>query len=378
MSFGHFRARAGTIARGLARAATRGSRRAAPDKPRRILIAHHLLLGDTLMLTPLLAKLRERHRDAEIVMTVPKPAAQLYALRPYGVTALGWNPRDPASLAPIYAQPGFDLAFIPADNRHSWLALAAGARWIVAFEGDTPAYKNWPVDEQRPFATRPASWGDIAAQLADGEPPAPFEPGDWPAPPYAPFDLPGGRYCVLHVGASTPLKQWESGKWRTLAASLEARGFEVVWSAGEKEKEIVATCDPQGRHTSYAGRLDLAQMWQLLAHAALLLSPDTGIAHLARLVGVPTVTLFGPGSAHICGLGEFWRNLPYRAVTIDPFECRDQSVIFKRDIAWVRHCARSPSECPEPRCMQAIDTARVERAVDELLERYPFAAVSSS
>ena len=31
-------------------------RRTAPVNPRRILIAHHLLLGDTLMLTPLLAK----------------------------------------------------------------------------------------------------------------------------------------------------------------------------------------------------------------------------------------------------------------------------------------------------------------------------------
>jgi ADP-heptose:LPS heptosyltransferase len=378
MALGHFRSRLKTMARGLAKAPARLARRTPPDKPQRILIAHHLLLGDTLMLTPLLAKLRQRYRDADIVMTVSKAYTQLYALRPYGVTAIGWNPRDPSSLAAIFEQSGFDMAFVPADNRHSWLALAAGARWIVAFEGDTPAYKNWPVDALRPFPARPAAWGDIAAQLADGEPPKPYAPGDWPAPPHSPFDLPRARYCVLHVGASTPLKQWESGKWRALAASLEARGFEVVWSAGQSEMEIVAACDPEQRRTSYAGRLDLAQMWQLLANAALLVSPDTGIAHLARLVGVPTVTLFGPGSALICGPGEFWRNVPYRAVTIDPFECRDQSVIFKRDIAWVRHCARSLSECAAPRCMQAIDAARVEKAADELLTRYSFAAVSSS
>ena len=134
MNLGHFRARARTIARGLAKAATRGPRRAAPDKPRRILIAHHLLLGDTLMLTPLLAKLRQRHPDAEIVMTVAKPHAQLYAGRPYGVVAIGWDPRDPASLGPIFARPGFDLAFVPADNRHSWLALAAGARSFCGAE----------------------------------------------------------------------------------------------------------------------------------------------------------------------------------------------------------------------------------------------------
>ena len=44
-----------------ARSPTASSRRVEPIEPRRILIAHHLLLGDTLMLTPLLAKLRASH-----------------------------------------------------------------------------------------------------------------------------------------------------------------------------------------------------------------------------------------------------------------------------------------------------------------------------
>src|SRR5438270_12899414 len=66
-------------------------RRRPPDKPRRILVAHHLLLGDTLMLTPLLAKLREQFPAAEIVMAVPGAHAGLYANRPYGVQAIGWN-----------------------------------------------------------------------------------------------------------------------------------------------------------------------------------------------------------------------------------------------------------------------------------------------
>ena len=59
----------------------------------------------------------------------------------------------------------------------------------------------------------------------------------------------------------------------------------------------------------------------------------------------------------------------YRAVTVDPFPCRDQRTLFKREIAWVRRCQRSPQECTAPRCMQAIDVAAVERAVSELLDR---------
>ena len=56
------------------------------------------------------------------------------------------------------------------------------------------------------------------------------------------------------------------------------------------------------------GALDLAQLWHLLAGAELLVAPDTGVAHLGRIVGAPTVTLFGPGSALLCGAGDFWRD----------------------------------------------------------------------
>jgi len=90
------------------------------------------------------------------------------------------------------------------------------------------------------------------------------------------------------------------------------------------------------------------------------------VAHLGRVVGTPTVALFGPGSAIICGAGDFWRNARYRAVTIDPFPCRDQRVLFGREIDWVRRCGRSTAECPHPRCMDAIDIEMVAGAIAEV------------
>ena len=68
-------------------------RRRRPDVVKRLLVAHHLLLGDTLMLTPLLKKARARFPDAEIVMTAPRRFAPLYAGKPYGPIydmALAW------------------------------------------------------------------------------------------------------------------------------------------------------------------------------------------------------------------------------------------------------------------------------------------------
>src|SRR6185369_9959713 len=134
--------------------------------------------------------------------------------------------------------------------------------------------------------------------------------GDWPAPAANEFAMPRRPYVVLHVGASTPLKQWPAVRWRALGEKLAAHGFTIVLSAGPGEGSLLGAIDPGGAWPRYDGNLTLPQLWQLLARAALVVCPDTGIAHLARVANAPTVALFGPGSALLSGAGEFWRASP--------------------------------------------------------------------
>ena len=348
-----------------------GLRRRKPDDPRRILVLHHLLLGDTLMLTGLLARLRARYPAAEIVMTVASAYAELYEGRPYGVVAHAFDPRDFATFARLRALPRFDLAILPADNRWSWLARALRIPWIVGIAGDRPAHKNWPVDELVPYSQAPAAFCETAAELAGGAASAPYRVDAWPAPTPREVAAVEGEYAVLHVGASSRLKLWPAQRWRALAEALEAKGLAIVWSAGPGEGAIIDAIDPSSTRRKIAGTLALGALWHLVANARLLVCPDTGIAHLGRIIGVPTVTLFGPGSHVICGPGAFFADMPGRAVTVDPFACRDQTVQFFREVAWVRRCERlygdGPQRCDRPRCMEAIDLAAVEAAIDDLI-----------
>ena len=360
------RARARILPRAVLRRFARLQPRRRPGAPRRILVAQHLLAGDVLMLAPLFAKLRERHPDADLVATVRAGVAPLFSGRPYGVRAIPFEPRDAASLDALFKEPGFDLALVPGDNRYSWLAAAAGARWIVAFGGDRPGYKSWPVDEERAYSATPAAWSDMNTLLADGPAPAPYRPGDWPAPSCAPFPAPEARYAVLHVEASTPLKHWEEAKWNALAAALAQRGLQPVWSAGPGGA-LLRSIDPGGRFPALGDRLDLAQLWHLVAGAALLVCPDTSVMHIGRLTGTPTVALYGPSAADLFGAGEFWRGAPFRAVTVPDFPCRDQNRLFKREIQWIRRCQRTPSSCEAPRCMHGIGVPAVLRAAEEVL-----------
>ena len=397
-----------------------------PDAPQRILVLHHLLLGDTLMLTPLLARIAARYPQAERFLACPAAFNLLYTNQPYGFQALPWNPRKPEGLQALFAAAPFDLVVIPAENRYSPLARALGARWVLGFAGDTPRWKNWLLDEARPFPEAPAAFGDFCADLIDG-PAGHYKTSDWRMPAAAPFKAPAGSlsdlsdrnepsektrpdssvfeahsgpmqrkdgriwgvspagavdqsqvrqaahpYAVLHLGASTPLKYWPAERWMALADWLAAQGITPVWSAGAKETALVTAADPQARYTSYAGQLDLAQLAELFAQARLIVCPDTGVAHLARITGTPTVALFGPGSSLISGAGKFWADSPFTALSVD-IACRNQTNTFRRHAEWIKRCSRSfgPGEgqCDKARCMLGIGLEAVQAACTNRLNQ---------
>lgn len=346
-----------------------GARRVRPREVKRLLIVQHFLLGDTIMLTPLLKKARELYPDAEIDMALPSAYAPLYAGRPYGVHALPFDVRSLATHRALRRHAGYDLALVPGDNRWGWLARALESRWIVAFSADEPGYHEWPVDELRPMPAEPMAWGDIAARVLDGPEPRPYSPKEWPAPPFAPYDKPRPPYAVLHLGASSPHKLWPAERWIAVRDWAEARGFRVVLSAGRGEEQLLAPVDPEGRRSTLAGRLELAQLWDLLANAAFLVCPDTGVAHLARLVGVPTAAIYGPGSPISTGPGRFWVNAPFRALWDPDVPCRDQQHLFERRLVWLKQCWRGVGECADPYCIRRIAIDQVTRAIEDLRPR---------
>jgi len=356
--------------------ASRARPRRRPGAPvRRILVAHYLLLGDTILLAPLLKALAMRHPQAELVVLARPAVAPLFEGRPYGATVLPFDRRDAASRRRVIDSGPYDLAIVPDDNRYAWLARAAGARRVVGFADDRPAWKNWMLDRAVPYPGEPAAWADMAARClhdgVDDGPVARFVAGEWPAPSHGAFARPQTPYAVLHVGASTPLKAWPAPRWRALADRLAADGLTIAWSGGAAERAAFDDVGPREGELDFVGRLDLAQLWHLLAGARVLVCPDTGIAHLARIAGVETLALFGPGSTVIHGPGDFWADAPFGTITVDGFPCRDQRTLYRREIAWVRRCGRrhdpsvepagrsDPAACSRPLCMEGIELATV-------------------
>ncbi len=346
-------------------------RRQRPASPKHILIMHHLLLGDSLMAVSLCAQLRCNYPEAKIWLVLPKAVAPLFATHPWQVQAIGWDPRDPVSVLHIIKTlPQPDLCLLPAENRYSLLARALGSRWIIGFAGDKPDYKNWLVDELKPYSFVPTAWSDTLTELTGLPAPPAYTVQDWPAPLAVLPKLPSSPYVVLHVGASSSLKYWPAERWHQLARHLEKLGYTPLWSAGTLEQHLVEACDPDRRWPSLAGQLDLPRLWHVLSSARLLVVPDTGIAHLGRVVGTPTLCLFGPGSRLLCGAGQFWSKMPYQAVDI-PIPCRNQNSNFQRIVPWIQRCERfagnTPDRCASARCMLGLELEHIIGLAETML-----------
>jgi len=106
----------------------------------------------------------------------------------------------------------------------------------------------------------------------------------------------GGRFVVVHPGSGSARKCWPALSWHALIRDLVEQGYKVMVLEGEADgaavEAITSAMSPQTVRV-IRGR-SLADVARLFANACGVIANDSGIAHLAAGLGVPTVAIFGP------------------------------------------------------------------------------------
>jgi ADP-heptose:LPS heptosyltransferase len=101
--------------------------------------------------------------------------------------------------------------------------------------------------------------------------------------------------ALVHPGASLPEKRWAEEAFGRVAKALIGGGYAVAVTGNAKEKELTRRVAIPGS-SDLGGRTDLATLIGLVAQASLVVSNDTGPAHLAYALKIPSVTIFGPST----------------------------------------------------------------------------------
>ncbi len=123
---------------------------------------------------------------------------------------------------------------------------------------------------------------------------------------------------VLAPGAVGPSKRWPASAYATLTRRLMAEGFAVWVVGGPEEKSLAAEIIGDTTARDLTGH-DLRNAILALAAAAVAVSNDSGLLHVAAALGTPAIGIFGPTSPW------HWAPLNPLAATIETknkIECR--------------------------------------------------------
>jgi ADP-heptose:LPS heptosyltransferase len=262
-----------------------------PSRPlNRVVILRALGLGDLCTGIPAVRGISRAFPGHEIVLAAP--AWQEPIARACGVDrvidVVGTGPL--ADLGPV------DVAinlhgFGPESTRR---LLAVNPQRLLAYRhpdlAETRTGPRWRVDDHEIERwCRLLTHHGIACDITDMR-------LDRPTPP----DQQHVGAVVVHPGAASTGRRWPAERFATVVRSLSERGVPVVLTGSAVEAGLCAMVrelagDPTGV-TSLAGHTDLEQLCSLVAGARAVVSNDTGVAHLATVYGVPSVTIFGPTS----------------------------------------------------------------------------------
>jgi len=327
------------------------------SKYNKILIAHHLLLGDTILLTPLLAKIHELYSNAEIFLLVAPHLVPLYKMRPFGVHTLPYHPRKPSLLLSCIINGTYDIAIVPGDNRYSWLARAMGSKTIITLSGDGEKWKDWQSDHFIDWPKNESTLADIFSSLIPGKTKQIFKTSDWPLSKPKTFTRPNFPYYIFHISSRNPLRRWPSKYWRRLADVIKQHhNINLVWSTGPNERYLLDDINILEDEYSYCGTLDLLQLTHLIKDSEMLISVETGISHLCRITGTKSVIIYGQGNRAIHGTEKYWEiTSPQFQIFNADITCRNIRTLFGRRLQWVNRCDRNTDECANPICITGIN-----------------------
>lgn len=266
-----------------------------------LLALRALNLGDLLVAVPALRALRRRFVDHRLILAT-NPRLAPVVERIGGVDAL--LPQR-GLVPPALARPdvAVDLHHVAPD---SYRALAATApRTLVAFADPSTRHPGPAAD---PGEHERRRWLRLVAEVgANGDPDDVLLARTVEAAVAGRGDGDGRldvAPTVVHPGAAWGSKRWPADRFAAVVRALREQGHRVVLTGTADEKPITADVAARAGlppEADLAGATTLAQLLDLVAGARLVISNDTGTAHLASAFARPSVTLFGPASPRLWG-----------------------------------------------------------------------------
>lgn len=265
---------------------------------RRILVRVPQWLGDAVVSTVFLTRLKTLHSEASLsVLTVPHlaplfethPAVDKVLLLPYPKGSI-WDAIG------IMKPERFDAVYIlPRSFRTILEARGAGIPRRFGFGGGLRRLfltDSVTADDNLPYARRYLKL--IGEEMMDLETTPPLFPSKKPSR----LNVDGFKRPFLGMApvSIAPSRTWAPDRFAQLAdLVLEKKGGTVILFGSASEREAVENVRKKmrGPAINTAGELDIPELGWFVSQLELLLANDSGIMHVASCFKIPSAIIFG-------------------------------------------------------------------------------------
>jgi heptosyltransferase II len=333
-------------------------------KPFRILIRASNWLGDSVMSVSAVRAIKRGRPDTHVTVATPEKIAAVWKLIPEVDEIIPLPGDSLFSSIRLFRQNGpYDVAVLfPNSLRAALEAWLSGIPRRVGYRGHWRAWLLNQIVRKRvtpaPLQHQSIHYLRIAQDLGAEVHPAQFSlggatPNVEPPRIHPPSTINHQPILALCPGAEYgPAKRWLPERFAAAAATVAQENsarWKLFGTATDTEVGGVIATALGKNCVNRIGETTLEQLIEELRGCRLLLTNDTGTMHLASLLGLPTVAIFGSTEPHLTGpLGNSHIILRHHV------EC---SPCFLR-------------ECPiDFRCMNAVSVEEVVAAVNFLLAR---------
>ena len=282
-----------------------------PSRPARIALLNTAAIGDTILMSAVVADLRDRYSDAELILLAGPSNHEVAHLIPeldLVVLLDIFNPLN-AIRQTRRQDPTVLLDFGPWPRLNSIIAALSGARFIAGFR-TRGQYRHFAYDVAVEHSSSKHELENFRrlARAADAE------PRHMPSLRWGSHStvqgLRGRRgYVILHMwpgGTGSSHKEWPQPRWQALAEALVHDGYGIALTGSREQfrlnEELIAGLNPFARASvaNIAG-CNFSDLANELHRADLVVSVNTGIMHMADALSASLVALHGPTNARRWG-----------------------------------------------------------------------------
>ena len=280
-------------------------------------------IGDSLYVFPVLTALRAKYPDAHITF-LGHPAVLQLAKR-WGIADDALNPAHlnwselispkgirSANLRELLL--GADLVICWLDDGDGWVSGGLQGigvkRFIIGPERESLHATKHIVEElAEPLGLEPIGTGYVVPDNGWNNGMCSYNPP-----------------IAVHPGCSEEYRRWPAASFAAVANELMRRGYPVLLLEGPSEVEVFKEVRknisaPKTGMLSVLQNAPLLELAKTVQHCRGFLGNDSGISHLAGMLGIPTLVLFGPtlpNIKHPVGPKvETLRGMPMKRLAVD-------------------------------------------------------------